>query len=117
MAAARELEEECGLSLGRPPALDGVDYLCRAVTPPGLPIRFNARFFVVDAARVEGVARDTRELLEVGFRSVAEVLDQGLMRVTHEVLVRLVAFLGMSAVERVGRSEFQVFKERSWLRD
>ena len=35
IAAARELAEEAGLSLGAPPALDGMHYLCRAVTPPG----------------------------------------------------------------------------------
>src|SRR5882757_7091846 len=33
VAAARELHEETGLSLGLPPALDGLEYLARAVTP------------------------------------------------------------------------------------
>ena len=33
-AAARELLEETGLSLGVPPRLDGLHYLARAVTPP-----------------------------------------------------------------------------------
>ena len=51
---ARELLEETGFSLGSPPALDGLDYLCRAVTPPPGPVRFNARFLVVDAARLSG---------------------------------------------------------------
>src|ERR1700690_1350006 len=39
-AAARELLEETGLTLGDPPHFDGLDYLCRAVTPPSMPIRF-----------------------------------------------------------------------------
>ena len=61
VAAARELEEETGLSLGSPPDLSGLDYLCRAITPPESPIRFNARFFIVDAgsgsrARSQGPA-------------------------------------------------------------
>ena len=43
VAAARELQEETGLSLGSPPALDGLDYLARAVTPTDSPIQFNAR--------------------------------------------------------------------------
>ncbi|HEX2943032.1 MAG TPA: NUDIX domain-containing protein, partial [Rhodopila sp.] len=49
-AAARELREETGLSLGDPPRLDVLHYLARAVTPPSSPSRFNARFRVVDAA-------------------------------------------------------------------
>ena len=53
MAAARELAEETGLSLGEPPRLDGLRYLCRAVTPPVSPIRFDARFFLVDRDRLE----------------------------------------------------------------
>ena len=53
-AAARELHEETGLSFGIPPRLDGLRYICRAITPPRLPIRFNARFFVADAATTSG---------------------------------------------------------------
>ena len=48
VAAARELLEETGLSLGLPPDLSGLLYLGRAVTPPVSPIRFDARFLVVD---------------------------------------------------------------------
>ena len=33
VAAARELHEEAGVSLGSPPRLDRLDYLCRAITP------------------------------------------------------------------------------------
>ena len=39
VAAARELEEETGLTLGTPPDLSGLGYLCRAVTPAGNPVR------------------------------------------------------------------------------
>lgn len=56
IAAARELREETGLSLGCPPALDGLRYLCRAITPPDWPIRFNARFLVVERDRLAGGA-------------------------------------------------------------
>jgi 8-oxo-dGTP pyrophosphatase MutT (NUDIX family) len=64
-AAARELHEETGLSLGHPPGLAGLRYLCRAVTPPELKIRFDARFLLVDAA----------ELAQGG--SQAELLQDG----------------------------------------
>jgi len=54
IAAARELFEETGFSLGAPPRLDVLHLLARAVTPPSSPIRFNARFFVVDACHISG---------------------------------------------------------------
>ncbi len=68
MAAARELHEEVGLSLGEPPALDGLDYLCRAITPPERSMRFDARFFIVDASRVTGTAAGSVELEEPRWR-------------------------------------------------
>ena len=43
IAAARELEEETGLTLGAPPDLAGLRYLCRAVTPAGGTLTAHAR--------------------------------------------------------------------------
>ena len=40
-AAARELAEETGLTLGDPAHLEGLEFLARAVTPPANPIRAN----------------------------------------------------------------------------
>ena len=59
IAAARELHEETGLSLGAPPQLDVLYLLARAVTPPPGPIRFNARFLTVDARHVTGSSAAT----------------------------------------------------------
>ena len=111
MAAARELEEETGLSFGRPPRLAGISYLCRAITPPASPIRFNARFLVADAALVEGVPGDSRELGAVRFYPVQEALELELMEVTRQVLGRLVTFLAGE------RGELWAFKNRRWIRD
>lgn len=71
-AAIRELWEETGLALAAParqggapgwpgfgrgglvPAADGLRYVFRAITPAGRPRRFDARFLIVDAARIAG---------------------------------------------------------------
>lgn len=76
LAAIREIWEETGLLLGKPddsaralvdkvpegwrsffrhgvlPSGEGMKFVFRAVTPPGRPRRFDARFFLVDTERV-----------------------------------------------------------------
>lgn len=72
-AAIRELWEETGLMLGQPgqwpdpppdwlpfaqqgllPEASGLHYIFRAITPPGRPRRFDARFFLADVENVTG---------------------------------------------------------------
>ncbi len=73
-AAIRELWEETGLILGTPgewpgpvpedwqgfaatghlPSADALQFVFRALTPPGRPRRFDARFFLVDADAIQG---------------------------------------------------------------
>ncbi len=117
VAAARELAEETALSFGRPPALDAIAYLCRAVTPPTSPIRFNARFLVAPADAVSGTAADSDELGEVRFYAVQQALTLGLMDVTREVLLRLEAFLALTEGERAARAEIFAFRRKRWERD
>lgn len=117
IAAARELEEETGLTLGSPPHLDALHYLCRAVTPPESSMRFNARFLVVKATHVLGTPRDTHELQDVGYRQIATVLEAGLMLVTREVLLRAQEWLVKSLEERELPSNLPVFKGRQWRRE
>ena len=114
IAAARELEEETGLSLGRPPRLGGIHYLCRAVTPPSSPIRFNARFLVVAADQAEGTPGDTHELQSVAFRPLEAAIRDNLMLVTREVLQRFAAWLALPADARLSRPSLDVFKQRRW---
>jgi len=116
LAAVRETFEETGLMLGRPyagkppkrqlpegwqgffaqglaPALDALDFFCRAVTPPTQPIRFNARFFTADAAAVTGELRSNGELHFLRWYSVEEALALDLARITRNVLEELVLLL------------------------
>ena len=107
LAAVRETFEEAGLILGasadrpkRPPkgwgpfydtgygpALDGLTYIYRAVTPPGRPRRFNARFFVADYEQVAATADvDQDELLKLHWRDLDSALDLKIRPITAIVL-------------------------------
>ncbi len=86
IAAARELTEEVSLSLGDPPALDGLDYLCRAITPPDRAMRFDAHFFLVDADLVSGTLAASAELEEPGWYTLAEANEGDLAGATRAVL-------------------------------
>lgn len=107
IAAVRETWEETGLLLGAPgrpprlhgweafaeramgPALDRLDYFCRAITPPHSPIRFDARFFVADADAAEGSLAGSGELKHLQWMAVEDVLDMPLSRITGSVLEEL----------------------------
>ena len=93
MAAARELTEEVGLSLGVPPALDGLAYLCRAITPPDRSIRFDAHFFIVDAALTGGTLAGSRELEEPRWYSLEQALAAKIPAATGAVLGQLQRWL------------------------
>jgi 8-oxo-dGTP pyrophosphatase MutT (NUDIX family) len=115
-AAARELREETGLSLGTPPRLDGLHYLARAVTPPGLPIRFNARFLVVEERHVTGELGGDGELDGLRFYGMAEALALELALPTRRVLERLKQWLALSESERNAQIQTPVLlRDRGWL--
>ncbi len=110
VAAARELTEEVGLSLGQPPALDGLDYLCRAITPPERSIRFDARFFVVDADRVSGVPTGSSELEDPGWYTLDAALAADIPGATRAVLGRFAHWLAHQ--DRDG--PVPVLRDRRW---
>jgi 8-oxo-dGTP pyrophosphatase MutT (NUDIX family) len=104
LAAVRETSEEVGLVIGSPsahvhppswrgfagagllPALDALDYVGRAITPPEAPIRYHNRFFLVDGRHAKGELRSNGELLDLGWRTIEEALALGLVDVTEFML-------------------------------
>jgi 8-oxo-dGTP pyrophosphatase MutT (NUDIX family) len=115
IAAARELHEETGLTLGVPPHLDALHLLARAVTPPPSPIRFNARFFAVDARHVTGRLGGDGELEGLRFYAMQEALALDLAMPTRRVLERLRLWLAMDETERAAQTHSPVMlHDRGW---
>lgn len=106
-AAVRETFEETGLVIGGPdpapgesvpanwrdffatgmaPALDRLNYVARAVTPATRPMRFNARFFMIDAAYTVGDLGGDGELLNLTFVKLEKTRHLELPRITAKVL-------------------------------
>lgn len=107
VAAVRETFEETGLAIGladplphRPPPpgweaffatgmaprLDSLRYVARAVTPHFRPVRFDARFFTVDAADAEGELRGSGELEDLDWIPLGDARGLELAQVTRAVL-------------------------------
>lgn len=107
MAAVRETFEETGLILGRPhedpprsrslhwqpffragfvPALDKLHYFARAITPPGMVRRFDARFFITDARYAHGRLEGNGELGDLRWVPLTEVEALPLAPITELVL-------------------------------
>ena len=106
-AAVRETYEETGLLLGEGdpadpntrktlrPHLGGLDYFFRAITPPGRPRRFDARFLVANGEAATGdLGTGDGELLDVAFRSLdaTRALDiAGITRIALAEFERYIA--------------------------
>ncbi len=112
-AAARELEEETGLTLGTPPDVGGFDYICRAITPEASPVRFDARFFVVDESAVSGEIVGSGELEDLRYFPVAEALALDLALATRFVLERLHIWRDMTPEARLGETRVPVILNRA----
>jgi 8-oxo-dGTP pyrophosphatase MutT (NUDIX family) len=114
-AAIRELWEETGLILGQPgtwpgeppadwarfattghvPAAHPLQFVFRAITPPGRPRRFDARFFLVDAGAIAGDLDDfgaaCDELSHLQWIPLPEVRQFDLPFITEVVLAEVAA--------------------------
>jgi 8-oxo-dGTP pyrophosphatase MutT (NUDIX family) len=115
LAALRETFEETGIVLGEKAALPAgrrapggwsafvehgflpdlsvLQFIGRAITPPGRPKRFDSRFFAVDARhighRIEGVVTENSELVELVWCPIAEAAELGIPIITAVILEEL----------------------------
>lgn len=112
-AAARELTEEVGLSLGTPPDLSGLSLLCRAITPPDRAMRFDAYFFLVDAARVSGTLCASPELEEPAWYTLEDAEAGNIPGATRAVLFQLRRWLAHH--DRDGA--LPTLRDRGWAQD
>jgi 8-oxo-dGTP pyrophosphatase MutT (NUDIX family) len=90
LAAARETLEETGLRLGGKdgPDLSKLTFIARAITPAHRPRRFDARFFMADAAKVleSDMPAGGDELLHVEWFPLVEAEKLDLPSITRFVL-------------------------------
>jgi 8-oxo-dGTP pyrophosphatase MutT (NUDIX family) len=114
LAAIRETFEETGLLVGVRervtvkvprgpwtafaeanilPDLRALHFIGRAITPPGRPRRFDARFFTMDASaiahRIEGVTGPDAELVELVWMPLADAKELDMPAVTGVMLEEL----------------------------
>lgn len=99
-AALRELREETGLLLApvqQPPSLR---FIFRAITPPGRPRRFDARFFLAQATALESDPDDFSkaepELSHLAWLSLPQARALDLPFITEVVLAEVDAILSGS---------------------
>jgi 8-oxo-dGTP pyrophosphatase MutT (NUDIX family) len=113
LAAVRETFEETGLLLGTRaesarvpegpwssfaqhkvlPDLGAIHFIGRAITPPGRPRRFDARFFTMDASaiahRIDGVTGPDAELVELVWMPLTDAKELDMPAVTGVMLEEL----------------------------
>ena len=118
VAAIRELWEETGLVLGTPAAWSGpvppdwhsfaatghlphaapLQFVFRALTPPGRPRRFDARFFLVDASDIasdlDDFAAASDELSHLQWVPLAQARSFDMPFITEVVLAEIAARAG-----------------------
>jgi 8-oxo-dGTP pyrophosphatase MutT (NUDIX family) len=139
LSAIRETYEEAGLLIGRRgdfrtpapdwnafadhgvrPALQGLRFVARAITPPGSPRRFDTRFFAAwrDDVAVELPAGPTQELEEIVWLTLDEAQGADVPLITKTVLEGLQARLALDSALTPGvEVPFYRMVGRSFRRD
>lgn len=134
LAAIRELAEETGLLLGLSdvgapttpskewsafaeagvfPTLEGINFIARAITPPGRTRRYDTRFFAANADyvahRIDNVIGPDSELTELAWVTLPAARTLDLPRITTVVLGELEKRLeyGIDRIQPVPFFRFQ----------
>jgi 8-oxo-dGTP pyrophosphatase MutT (NUDIX family) len=128
MAAVRETFEETGLILGSPvrrpprsrsvhwqpffatghvPALDRLLYFARALTPPGMVRRFDARFFLCREEHLRGALAGNGELEHLHWVSLSRAESLPLAPITRLVLGLLAQHLDPAAAQTTQASLYR----------
>ena len=90
------------LETGLVPELAPLEYVAHAVTPPGPPRRFHARFFIADAANASGELMGNGELLDLDWYPIGDTFALPIAGVTRLVLKEVVLVLdGAAAGDRI----------------
>ena len=134
IAAVRELWEETGLKLAAPykeeirflpknweeffnegygPDLSGLTFFLRAITPPGRPRRFDARFFFCDVSHVsndpDDFSKGSSELGHLKWFTLEETKVLALPKIT-EVAIQEIKSLGKNMINPKGVPFFNDIK-------
>ncbi|HEY6141415.1 MAG TPA: NUDIX hydrolase [Thermoanaerobaculia bacterium] len=101
-AAARELFEETGVSLGEPLDLEKLVWTSRWITPQGLPKRFDTYFFLTCVGRDVVAKADEREAVDIVWISPAAAIERGDFPIVFPTRKNLEALVGFrSAAELI----------------
>lgn len=127
MTAVRETFEETGLMLGAEGSVGGtrdegwaavretglapdlarLDYVARAITRVASPIRFDARFFLADAAHFSGELGGSGELLDLAFVSLEKARELPSAIITQFMLSEVARLIEAAPAQRARRAEFR----------
>ena len=89
---------------GFAPCFENLNYIARAVTPAWRPIRFNARFFMIDVQFVKGELGGDGELTDLRYVPLLETKDLELPLITTRVL---------ELVKEIAKDPQQAFNRRT----
>ena len=91
-----------------------MDLLCRAVTPAGYPIRYDAYFFVAPADAVTGELAGSGELEDLRWYGLNEALGLELHFATMNVLHQYQIWQTHDEAGRRAREKLPVLRTRKW---
>jgi hypothetical protein len=82
------------------PRLEALDFIARAITPPGRPRRFDARFFMAPAEEVAATldaSETSGELLKPSWLTLKEARSADVLPITRCIIDEIEARLGDGA--------------------